>query len=76
MFDGQDIMSAAQNLSRSAVADFFCKRAAACPLVLYQGAASQRGLLSRIKLLFPSLSSLLNIKDEVLTSVLKIAGLV
>ena len=77
MFDGQDIMSAAQNLSRSALADFliatepqhahwYCIKE---PLL--GGAYCQE-----IKLLFPSLSSLLNIKVEVLTSVLKISGLV
>jgi hypothetical protein len=77
VFDGQDIKSAAQNLSRSALADFLV----ATELQRAHWYCIKEPLLGEaycqeIKLLFPSLSSLLNIKDEVLTSVLKIAGLV
>jgi hypothetical protein len=77
VFDGQDIMSAAQNLSRSALADFLV---ATEPQRAHWYCIKEpllgEAYCQEIKLLFPSLSSLLNIKDEVLTSVLKIAGLV
>jgi hypothetical protein len=77
VFNGQEVMGAAQNLSRSALADFLvATEPQRAHWYCIKEPLLREAYCQEIKLLFPSLSSLLNIKDEVLTSVLKIAGLV
>jgi len=71
VFDGQDVVCTAQNLSQSALADFLV---ATEPQHAHWYCIKEpllgEAYCQEIKLFFSSLSSLLNIKDEVLTSVI------
>jgi len=74
--DGQDTMSGALNLSRKALANFFVTMEAqhAHWYCIKSPTIGEANCLE-LKHMFPPLSSLLNIQDEVLMSLLKIAGL-
>jgi hypothetical protein len=74
--DGQDTMSGVLDLSRKALADFFVAMEAqhAHWYCIKSPTIGETNCLE-LKRIFPPLSSLLNIQDEVLMSVLKVAGL-
>jgi len=74
--DGQDTMSGVLDLSQKALADFFVAMEAqhAHWYCIKSPTIGEANYLE-LKLMFPPLSSLLNIQDEALMSILKVAGL-
>jgi len=74
--DGQDTMSGVLDLSRKALADFFVAMEAqhAHWYCIKSPTIGEANCLE-LKRIFPPLPSLLNIQDEVLMSILKVAGL-